>query len=141
MHEMWPIENRVEGPEENQLLRETIRYKGRVLRPGLSPDPAMEKSMVESTKICPAALSRRSMLRRIALATGGAALVATTVTGTRTAFAKSSQKAVHYQDTPHGTQSCDNCREFEPPSACKVVDGVITPTGWCKVYIKKPAGS
>lgn len=97
--------------------------------------------MVESTKICPAALSRRSMLRRIALATGGAALVATTIAGTRDAFAKSSQKAVHYQDTPHGNQRCDNCREFEPPSSCKVVDGVIKPEGWCKVYIKKPAGS
>lgn len=99
------------------------------------------KQMGDPTKICPIELSRRSMLQRIALAAGGAALVATTVSGTREAYAKSSQKAVRYQDTPHGNQECDNCREFEPPSSCKVVDGVISPTGWCKVYIKKPASS
>jgi hypothetical protein len=36
-------------------------------------------------------------------------------------------------------QECDNCSQFEPPSSCKVVDGAVNPTGWCKVYVKKPA--
>jgi hypothetical protein len=36
-------------------------------------------------------------------------------------------------------QECDNCSQFEPPSSCKVVDGTISPTGWCKVYVRKPS--
>jgi hypothetical protein len=97
--------------------------------------------MSDSTKGEPTELSRRSMLRHMGLAAGGAALLVTTMSGAQRALAKSSQKAVYYQDTPHGKQSCDNCREFEPPASCKVVDGVISPHGWCKVYIKKPAGA
>ena len=89
-----------------------------------------------------AALSRRSMLQNLVLTAGGAALLATTLSGTHpAAAAKTSQKAVAYQDTPHGTQQCDNCRQFEAPASCKVVDGTVTPTGWCKVYVKKPAGA
>ena len=84
------------------------------------------------------------MIRRVALTAGGAAILATTVIAARGAeaqAAKSSQKAVGYQDTPHGTQQCDNCKQFEAPSSCKVVAGEVSPTGWCKVYIKKPAST
>ena len=65
----------------------------------------------------------------------------TTVSGTRVAEAqtKATQKAVGYQDTPKGAQRCDNCRQFEPPSSCKTVEGTVAPAGWCKVYVKKPA--
>jgi secreted PhoX family phosphatase len=99
--------------------------------------------MIDSTKIRLMALSRRSMLRSLALTAGGAAIFATTMTGTREAAAqaKASQKAVGYQETPHGTQRCDNCKQFIAPSSCKVVEGNINPAGWCKVYIKKPAGT
>jgi len=85
--------------------------------------------------------SRRAILQRLALTAGGATMFATTVGGVRdaTALSKASQKVVAYQDTPKGAQQCDNCRQFEPPASCKVVDGVVSPTGWCKVYVKKPA--
>jgi len=89
----------------------------------------------------PLEISRRSMMRCLSVAAGGVAILATIMNGARRAFAKSSQKAVGYQGTPHGAQRCDNCREFDPPSACKVVDGNIDPAGWCKVYIKKPSSS
>lgn len=88
-----------------------------------------------------ASLSRRSMLQNLALTAGGAAMAVTTLGATRdaAALAKASQKVVAYQDTPKGAQRCDNCRQFEPPSSCKVVDGTILPSGWCKVYVKNPA--
>ena len=97
--------------------------------------------MTDPTKNDPAEVSRRAMLQKLALTAGGCALLAATATGARPALAagKTSQKAVAYQDTPHGTQRCDNCRQFEPPNACKVVDGEIKPEGWCKVYVKAPA--
>jgi len=85
--------------------------------------------------------SRRSILQRLALTAGGAAVLVTSVGGIREAKAltKASQKVVAYQPTPKGAQQCDNCRQFEPPSACKVVEGEVVATGWCKVYVKKPA--
>ena len=85
--------------------------------------------------------SRRAILQRLALTAGGAAMSATTLGGVRDAKAlsKASQKVVAYQDTPHGAERCDNCIQFEPPSACKVVEGTIAAAGWCKLYVKKPA--
>ncbi len=29
-------------------------------------------------------------------------------------------------------QSCAVCVNFQPPSACKFVDGIISPNGWCQ---------
>jgi len=26
---------------------------------------------------------------------------------------------------------------FEPPNACKVVEGEINPSGWCQLFVKK----
>ena len=98
--------------------------------------------MNDAPKIRSAELSRRSILRNLAYTVGGAAMLGTTVSGHRVAAAqtKMTQKAVGYQDTPKGKQRCDNCAQFEPPSSCKIVQGNIAPAGWCKVYVKKPAG-
>ncbi len=85
-------------------------------------------------------LSRRSVLRNLAAAAGGAAMLASTASGNRAAAqTKAAQKDVAYQDTPKGDQRCDNCMQFQPPSSCKVVAGTIAPSGWCGAYAKKPA--
>ncbi|HEX3938095.1 MAG TPA: high-potential iron-sulfur protein [Xanthobacteraceae bacterium] len=47
------------------------------------------------------------------------------------------QASVAYQTTPKGDQQCGNCSLFQPPSACTLVDGTITPSGWCKFWVKK----
>ena len=96
--------------------------------------------MGDAPKIRSGELSRRSILRNFAFSAGGAAILATTVAASRMAEAqtKATQKAVGYQDTPHGAQRCDNCRQFEPPSSCKTVQGTVAPAGWCKIYVKKP---
>jgi hypothetical protein len=97
--------------------------------------------MKDAPKVRPIELSRRSMLRNIAIGAGGAAVLRTGVSEIPAAQAqtKALQKTVAYQGTPKGDQRCDNCRQFEPPSACKTVEGTIAPSGWCKVYMKKPA--
>jgi hypothetical protein len=84
------------------------------------------------------AVSRRCMLQNVGIAVTGVAILGATVTSNR-AEAKPSQKLVGYQDTPKGDLRCDNCLQFEPPSACKVVEGDVSPAGWCKVYVKKPS--
>jgi hypothetical protein len=37
-----------------------------------------------------------------------------------------SQKSVAYQNMPKGNQQCDNCGLFQPPNACKTVDGTVS---------------
>ena len=80
------------------------------------------------------ALSRRTIVTRsVAGATGAAVLLglATEVS------AKMAQKAVEYQDTPKGDQECSNSSLFQEPNACTLVDGEISPKGWCKFWVKK----
>ncbi len=81
--------------------------------------------------------TRRALLQA---AVGVAASASALVLGVRAAkAAKVSQAAVSYQDSPKGSASCANCRLFEPPNACQVVDGTISPNGWCKIWSKKAA--
>ena len=82
-----------------------------------------------------ARLSRRLLLSKIVSVIGGVAILSASMV--RGALAKATQKVAGYQDTPKGDLRCDNCSQFEPPASCKVVDGNISPAGWCKVYIKK----
>ena len=59
------------------------------------------------------------------------------------AQAKASKEAMKYQEQPKDGQRCDTCMQFVPgPKAgangtCKVVDGPISPSGWCIAYVKK----
>ncbi|GAA5524100.1 iron oxidase [Microbulbifer aestuariivivens] len=50
---------------------------------------------------------------------------------------KASQAAVQYQDTPKNGQKCVDCQFWTDPDACQVVEGKISPEGWCSLYVKK----
>ena len=47
---------------------------------------------------------------------------------------KLSKAQAQYQDSPKGIMMCATCTLFVAPRACKVVDGDVSPYGWCKVY-------
>ena len=47
---------------------------------------------------------------------------------------KMSKQAAQYEDAPHGIAMCATCSLFVEPRACKVVEGDISPNGWCKAY-------
>jgi hypothetical protein len=49
------------------------------------------------------------------------------------------QSAVHYQQTANNGQSCANCYHFTAPRTCELVDGAVAPSGWCRLWAKKPA--
>ena len=85
--------------------------------------------------------SRRLALRSLATIAGGAVMLRTTVAAKRAIAAetKEAQKTVGYQATPQGAARCDDCTQFEAPSSCKTVEGSIAPSGWCRLYAKKPA--
>lgn len=82
-------------------------------------------------------LSRRSLLRAAACAGVGLAAGAMAA---RSALAqqKASKQAMHYQDKPSGDKKCSECLQFEAPSSCKVVEGTISPNGYCIAWVKKP---
>jgi hypothetical protein len=47
---------------------------------------------------------------------------------------KMSKQQAEYQDSPKGIAMCATCTLFVTPHSCKVVDGDVSPNGWCKVY-------
>lgn len=83
-------------------------------------------------------LSRRSVLKQAVLL-AGAGLTAS-VLASRTAYAqqKASKAAMKYQDKPEGDKKCSDCLQFVAPDSCKVVEGTISPNGYCLAWVKKP---
>jgi hypothetical protein len=81
---------------------------------------------------------RRHISRRVVLAGTALALGATaTVVSQTAAQVKISPATANYRDTPKGDQRCDGCANFQPPNACKFVEGHISPNGWCQLFVKK----
>lgn len=87
--------------------------------------------------------SRRTFIKSAALAAGAAAIPALAFSGEARAASKLPQAAVQYQDKPKGGKQCSGCMHFIPgktPTAmggCKVVQGKISPKGYCVAYVPK----
>ena len=79
-------------------------------------------------------ISRRVLLTGTALALGTAAVAAVSQA---MAQVKIGQAVGNYQNTPKGDQRCDRCINFQPPNACKFVQGDISPSGWCQLFAPK----
>jgi hypothetical protein len=83
-------------------------------------------------------LSRRAVLRGAAFGAGaGLLLGGGLASGARAAVAKLTQKAANYQATPRGNQRCNTCSQWVQPTSCKVVEGIVSPTGWCSLFAPK----
>lgn len=51
---------------------------------------------------------------------------------------KMPQASVQYQAQPKGDQKCGTCVNFIAESnTCKLVDGQISPDGWCTLWVMK----
>jgi hypothetical protein len=92
--------------------------------------------MVDSTKVAPDQVSRRSLLQRIAYVTGAASVLGVTANGAK-AQNKVSQRSVAYQNKPKGKERCDNCALFQSPRSCRSVAGDISPSAWCNIYVRR----
>lgn len=85
-------------------------------------------------------ISRRSFVAGAVIlpALAGALLAETTI-----AQAKGSQAQFKYQSTPKNGQKCSQCTFFIAGSSasangtCKIVEGSISPNGWCTAFAKK----
>lgn len=55
-----------------------------------------------------------------------------------TEVVKAPQQAVQYQTEPRNGQKCGECQYFIADSnSCKLVEGQISPDGWCTLWTKK----
>jgi hypothetical protein len=81
-------------------------------------------------------ISRRIFLKRgavilgVGIAISGAARAVTS--------AKVSQTQAGYKNSPNGGARCDKCVQFQPPSACKIVAGAVSPAGSCNFFAPRP---
>jgi len=80
-------------------------------------------------------VSRRVLLTGTAAMLGAAA--ATMVVPKAAAEQKLSPDSAQYQNAPKGGQRCDGCTNFQAPNACKIVQGDVSPSGWCQYFAPK----
>jgi hypothetical protein len=81
---------------------------------------------------------RRSLIKTVPMI-AGAIISASAIPGSLFAQTKVSHAIAKYQDQPNNGQQCSTCAQFDPPSACKIVESPISPNGWCQLYMAKPA--
>jgi High potential iron-sulfur protein len=83
-------------------------------------------------------ISRRELFPAVV---GFAAIVAAAVSLAKSqpaqAQSKTDKKTAKYQVHPNKGQACAQCRYFQPPNACQLVAGDISPAGWCSFFAKK----
>jgi hypothetical protein len=48
-----------------------------------------------------------------------------------------SKKEARYQSRPHGRERCAGCIHFQAPNGCEIVEGKISPRGWCTHFEAK----
>lgn len=78
--------------------------------------------------------------RRGFLLAGALALGAETLLAPQTASAAKLAKAqAGYKDSPRAGARCDKCLQFQPPAACKLVDGAVSPSGSCNLFAPRPS--
>ena len=81
--------------------------------------------------------SRRSLLKSAAVVAGAATCASFAAGREAWAQAKASKTAMKYKAQPNKDQKCSNCLQFVAPDSCKVVDGKISPDGYCIAWVKK----
>lgn len=84
--------------------------------------------------------TRRTFLESIVLLPAVVGLVAAAAPADSS---KASQASMGYQTSPNGGKQCSGCQFFVPGEdpksngTCNVVDGSISPNGYCRAYTPK----
>lgn len=75
--------------------------------------------------------------KRRALLGVGLAVASGAICTQAAAQAKVSKDQAKYQDKPKDRQRCDGCMHFVAPDGCKLVEGKVSPSGWCTLFAAK----
>jgi ferric-dicitrate binding protein FerR (iron transport regulator) len=99
---------------------------------GLLPAAAMTPTKQGARDVRSSRPARRSLIKAIS----GAAVVVLGLGASVAAWAreKMTKQEAEYQESPKDIRMCSTCSLFEPPKSCKVVEGDVSPDGWCKAY-------
>ena len=82
-------------------------------------------------------VSRRNILHGgVLVFTGGVGFSAAGMASTASS-GKMSQSQAGYKSSASGDKQCDKCQQFQAPSACKIVDGSVSPSGTCNFFTAK----
>ncbi len=94
--------------------------------------------MDKTSQIRAAAFCRRSFLHGLVLVASGLATLGVMTPANRLAAAecKATQQSVDYREAAKGASVCSNCKYFQAPSSCYIVEGTIAPGGWCNKYAR-----
>lgn len=81
-------------------------------------------------------VSRRDFLNIAAVGSGAVVAIGMTVPASA-ATKKFTQQQAHYQGVPKSGQRCQSCALWQSPTSCQVVEGQVSPAGWCILYKAK----
>lgn len=85
--------------------------------------------------------NRREALARSGRVIAGIAVCTLSALPGRTLAAKASKRDFSYQDHPKDGKHCADCRLFSrvdgDKGVCAVVEGDVSPTGWCMAFSLK----
>jgi hypothetical protein len=79
-------------------------------------------------------VSRRDFLGIAVIGCGSVIGAAATSAAAQKKF---SQQQAKYQPVPKNGQRCQTCALWQPPTSCQVVEGPVSPAGWCMLYQPK----
>jgi hypothetical protein len=83
-------------------------------------------------------LCRRSLMKSVPVI-AGAIISTSALAESLVAQTKLTHEAAKYQDTPKDGQQCSGCVQFVAPASCKVVEDPVAASGWCQLFVAKPA--
>lgn len=82
--------------------------------------------------------SRREFIKTVGVAAAAAACGSTAAVKAQEykpqEQKKLTQAAAKYQDHPNGNDGCGACPYFQFPKSCVLVEGDISPMGWCRMF-------
>jgi len=112
--------------------------KGCLPRDAFLPRQYKEATHDKSIQLDKKSVCRRSLLKSVPMI-AGAILSTNAVARTLFAQTKLTHEVAKYQDHPNNGQQCSNCVQFVAPASCKVVEDPISASGWCQLFMAKPA--
>jgi hypothetical protein len=80
--------------------------------------------------------TRRVVLERLRVMLG-VLCTGAIITRSSQVLAKISGQEPQYQSRPDGDRRCSECSFFVAPASCQLVDGEISPDGWCRFFAVK----
>jgi hypothetical protein len=81
-------------------------------------------------------ISRRVVLEKLGVVFG-VLWTGAIITRPSQVLAKISGQQAQYQSRPNGDRRCSECSFFVAPASCQLVDGEISPDGWCHFFAAK----